>query len=61
MQLRRRDEHGPRRALGARQLGGKTLRIQGMDCADEAAVLRREIGPLVGGGDNLAFDLPNGR
>ena len=25
------------------------LKIQGMDCADEVAVLKREIGPLVGG------------
>ena len=47
--------------LRARQLAGKTFRIQGMDCADEVAVLRREVGPLVGGGDNLAFDLLNGR
>ena len=47
--------------LPTRQLAGKTFRIQGMDCADEVAILRREIGPLVGGGDNLAFDLLNGR
>lgn len=47
--------------IPTRQLAGKTFRIQGMDCADEVAVLRREIGPLVGGGDNLAFDLLNGR
>lgn len=47
--------------LPAGQLTGKTFRIQGMDCADEVAILRREIGPLVGGGDNLAFDLLNGR
>jgi Zn2+/Cd2+-exporting ATPase len=47
--------------IRARQLAGKNFRIQGMDCADEVAVLRREIGPLVGGGDNLAFDLLNGR
>jgi Cd2+/Zn2+-exporting ATPase len=45
----------------AGQLAGKTFRIQGMDCADEVAILRREIGPLVGGGDNLAFDLLNSR
>ncbi len=37
----------------------KTLRfkIRGMDCAEEIAVLKREVGPLVGGEDRLAFDL----
>lgn len=48
-------------AVPAGPLAGNTFRIQGMDCADEVAILRREIGPLVGGGDNLAFDLLNGR
>jgi Cd2+/Zn2+-exporting ATPase len=37
------------------------FRIQGMDCAEEVAVLRREVGPLVGGNDNLAFDVLKGR
>jgi len=32
-----------------------------MDCADEVAVLRRQLGPLVGGEENLAFDLLKGR
>jgi Cd2+/Zn2+-exporting ATPase len=32
-----------------------------MDCADEIAVLRREIGPIVGGARHLSFDLLNGR
>ena len=45
----------------ARQHAGMIFRIEGMDCADEVAVLRREIGPLVGGHENLAFDLLNGR
>lgn len=35
-------------------------RIHGMDCADEVAALKREVGPLVGE-DKLAFDLLNGR
>ena len=38
-----------------------TLRIRGMDCAEEIAVLEREIGPLVGGKDRLSFDLLRGR
>ena len=32
-----------------------------MDCAEEVAVLRRELGPLVGDEENLGFDLLNGR
>jgi Cd2+/Zn2+-exporting ATPase len=35
--------------------------VQGLDCAEEVAVLRREVGPLVGGEDKLAFDVLNGR
>jgi Cd2+/Zn2+-exporting ATPase len=37
-----------------------TFRIGGMDCAEEVAVLKREVGPLVGGEGRLAFDLLNG-
>ncbi|HYN22648.1 MAG TPA: heavy metal translocating P-type ATPase [Thermoanaerobaculia bacterium] len=33
------------------------FKIRGMDCAEEIATLRREVGPLVGGEDRLAFDL----
>lgn len=33
------------------------FRISGMDCADEVAALKREIGPLVGGEEHLSFDL----
>ena len=38
-----------------------SFRVQGLDCAEEVAVLRREVGPLVGGESNLAFDVLNGR
>ena len=37
------------------------FKIRGMDCAEEIAVLRSEIGPLVGGEQNLAFDVLKGR
>lgn len=37
------------------------LKIHGMDCADEVALLRREVGPLAGGDQNLDFDILNGR
>jgi Cd2+/Zn2+-exporting ATPase len=40
--------------------GQVVFRIHGMDCADEVAALKREVGPLVGE-DKLAFDLLNGR
>ena len=37
------------------------FRIHGMDCAEEVAILKREIGPLAGGPDNLLFDILNGK
>ncbi|MDY0041402.1 MAG: heavy metal translocating P-type ATPase [Desulforhabdus sp.] len=37
----------------------KAFRIEGMDCGEEIAVLKKEIGPLVGGELNLSFDLLN--
>jgi cobalt-zinc-cadmium resistance protein CzcA len=36
------------------------FKIEGMDCAEEIAVLKRELGPLVGGEDRLAFNLLDG-
>jgi Cd2+/Zn2+-exporting ATPase len=35
----------------------RAFRIRGMDCAEEVAILKREVGPLVGGEQNLTFDL----
>lgn len=37
------------------------FRVHGMDCAEEIAILRREVGPVVGGEDRLAFDLLRGK
>lgn len=37
------------------------LKIQGMDCAEEVAILKREVGPLVGGDSNLSFDILKGQ
>ena len=37
------------------------FKIQGMDCAEEIAILKQEVGPIVGGADNLAFDLLRGK
>lgn len=36
-------------------------RIHGLDCAEEVAVLKRELGPLVGGDNNLGFDVLSGK
>jgi len=40
---------------------GVTFKIEGLDCVEEVTILKSEIGPLVGGADNLAFDVINGR
>ena len=40
---------------------GLVFRIQGMDCAEEIGLLKREIGPLAGGSENLSFDLLNSK
>ena len=37
------------------------FKINGMDCAEEVAILKRELGPLVGGEDNLTFDILNAK
>lgn len=38
-----------------------TFRVEGLDCADEVAVLRREVGRVVGGEHRLAFDVLSNR
>lgn len=35
----------------------RQFKIHGLDCAEEIAVLRREIGPIVGGEERLSFDV----
>lgn len=39
----------------------QVFRIHGMDCAEEVAALKREVGPVVGGEERLTFDILNGR
>ncbi|GMW01645.1 MAG: hypothetical protein AMXMBFR84_27820 [Candidatus Hydrogenedentota bacterium] len=39
----------------------KSFKIRGMDCAEEIAILKRELGPLVGGEECISFDLLNAR
>ncbi|MBI4182888.1 MAG: heavy metal translocating P-type ATPase [Proteobacteria bacterium] len=40
---------------------GRAFKVRGMDCAEEVAVLKRTVGPVVGGSERLAFDVLNGR
>src|SRR5687767_12299255 len=35
----------------------RQYKVRGMDCAEEIALLKRELGPLVGGEAGLSFDL----
>jgi len=37
------------------------FKIHGMDCAEEVSVLKREVGPVIGGERFLAFDILNGK
>ena len=37
------------------------FKVRGISCAEEVDVLKRELGPLAGGEDRLAFDILNGR
>lgn len=37
-----------------------SFKVDGMDCAEEVAILKRELGPLAGGEDRLSFDLLRG-
>jgi Cd2+/Zn2+-exporting ATPase len=39
----------------------RAFRVRGLDCAEEVSVLKRELGPLVGGEGNLAFDVLNAK
>jgi Zn2+/Cd2+-exporting ATPase len=48
-------------ALPPRFQAGRSYKVRGLDCAEEVAVLRQALGPLVGGADRLAFDVLNGR
>lgn len=37
------------------------FRVEGMDCAEEVAILKKELGPLVEGEERIAFDLLHGK
>lgn len=46
---------------GANVMQKLDFKIRGMDCAEEVDVLKREIGPLVGGESHLTFDILRGK
>ena len=46
---------------GAMRDRTQAFRVTGMDCAEEVALLKRELGGLVGGEDRLGFDLVAGK
>ena len=37
------------------------FKIDGMDCAEEVAILKRELAPIIGGEERLSFDVLNGK
>ena len=45
----------------SRPSSGRSFRVNGLDCAEEVAILSKVVGPEVGGSENLAFDVINGR
>ena len=46
---------------GNRTAERRVFKVRGMDCAEEVAVLKDAVGPVVGGAANLSFDILNGR
>lgn len=43
------------------QAQGRAFQVSGLDCVEEVRILERAVGPLVGGNEQLAFDVLNGR
>ncbi|PHR62813.1 MAG: heavy metal translocating P-type ATPase [Robiginitomaculum sp.] len=41
--------------------GGRSFRVNGLDCAEEVSTLQKVLGPLLGGEEHLAFDVLNAR
>ncbi len=39
----------------------QTYKVHGLDCAEEVTILKNAVGPLIGGPDQLSFDVLNGR
>lgn len=54
------NEQAPASPVSASAPAQAVFKVHGLDCGDEVAALKREVGPLVGE-DRLSFDLINGR
>ena len=52
---------GDIRPVGDLDAKGRSFRVNGLDCAEEVAILNKVLGPAVGGTEHLAFDVMNGR
>jgi Zn2+/Cd2+-exporting ATPase len=52
------DNHRPVASIPTKIM---TFKVEGLDCAEEVATLKSAIDPIVGGNDNLLFDILNGR
>ncbi|MEO4044937.1 heavy metal translocating P-type ATPase [Hoeflea sp.] len=52
---------GPDAPEGPVVTAGRSFQVNGLDCAEEVAILNRVVGPVVGGEQHLAFDVINGR
>ena len=47
--------------VGDLDAAGRSFRVNGLDCAEEVAILSKVLGPALGGAEHLAFDVINGR
>ena len=47
--------------IGDVDADGRSFRVNGLDCAEEVAILNKVLGPEIGGEEHLAFDVINGR
>ena len=47
--------------IGDADAKGRSFRVNGLDCAEEVAILNKVLGPALGGEEHLAFDVINGR
>lgn len=52
---------GRRKSADALTGQGRSFQVNGLDCAEEVAILNKVVGPKVGGAEHLAFDVINGR
>tara|TARA_E500000305_G_scaffold8250_2_gene5895 strand:+ start:5228 stop:7474 length:2247 start_codon:yes stop_codon:yes gene_type:complete len=43
------------------EVSGRSFLVTGLDCAEEVSILKKVVGPEVGGPEHLAFDVINGR